>query len=207
MSREIPDSLGRSQSTTFLNEAGLYKFAFRSNKPEADKFTNWVAGEVLPQLRKTGRYSILGAGIPVFVRRFNDNWDRVEQGYFSVIGELFIRVYGRMEQVGYVMADKAPKGQELRPDISVGKLFPKWLKANYPELENIYKEYSHLLPNGMEVPARQYSNKILSQFIEYIEDVWLIERAEGYFKKRDPKALAYLPKLLIYKPQTIKQLK
>jgi hypothetical protein len=34
----------------------VYKLAFRSNKPEADAFTNWVASEVLPAIRKTGGY-------------------------------------------------------------------------------------------------------------------------------------------------------
>ena len=39
-----------------INEAATYKLAFRSNKPEADVFTNWVASEVLPSIRKTGKY-------------------------------------------------------------------------------------------------------------------------------------------------------
>ena len=42
---------------TFINEAALYKLAFRSNKPEADRFVNWVTGEVLPSIRRTGSYS------------------------------------------------------------------------------------------------------------------------------------------------------
>lgn len=42
----------------FINEPAVYKLAFRSNKPEADKFTNWVASEVLPSIRKTGAYAI-----------------------------------------------------------------------------------------------------------------------------------------------------
>lgn len=41
----------------FLTESGVYKLAFRSNKPEAEKFTDWVADEVLPSIRKTGSYS------------------------------------------------------------------------------------------------------------------------------------------------------
>ncbi len=46
------------QSFRGINEAALYKLAFRSNKPEADRFTNWVVSEVLPTLRKTGTYSM-----------------------------------------------------------------------------------------------------------------------------------------------------
>jgi prophage antirepressor-like protein len=39
-----------------INEAAVYKLAFRSQKPAADAFTNWVASEVLPSIRVTGGY-------------------------------------------------------------------------------------------------------------------------------------------------------
>lgn len=41
----------------FLTESGVYKLVFKSNKPNAEKFTDWVTDEVLPQIRKTGSYS------------------------------------------------------------------------------------------------------------------------------------------------------
>jgi prophage antirepressor-like protein len=46
------------QELTIISEPAVYKLAFRSNKPEAEAFTNWVAGEVLPAIRKTGRYEL-----------------------------------------------------------------------------------------------------------------------------------------------------
>lgn len=49
---------GGEQMLTVINEAALYKLAFRSNKPQADAFVNWVAGVVLPQIRQTGQYRI-----------------------------------------------------------------------------------------------------------------------------------------------------
>ena len=51
---------GGEQMLTVINEAALYKLAFRSNKPQADAFVNWVAGEVLPAIRQTGQYRIKG---------------------------------------------------------------------------------------------------------------------------------------------------
>tara|TARA_B110001469_G_C9452264_1_gene228377 strand:+ start:397 stop:537 length:141 start_codon:yes stop_codon:yes gene_type:complete len=39
-----------------LTESGFYTLIVRSNKPEAKKFRKWVAGEVLPAIRKTGSY-------------------------------------------------------------------------------------------------------------------------------------------------------
>lgn len=51
---------GGLQQLKVINEAALYKLAFRSNKPQADAFVNWVAGEVLPAIRQTGQYRIKG---------------------------------------------------------------------------------------------------------------------------------------------------
>lgn len=47
-----------NQDLVIISEAGMYKFAFRSNKEEAEEFTNFVAGDVLPTLRKTGKYEL-----------------------------------------------------------------------------------------------------------------------------------------------------
>ena len=55
---EISDPHGRKQVTNIINESGLYRLAFRSNKPEAKKFTKWVSSEVLPTIRKTGSYGV-----------------------------------------------------------------------------------------------------------------------------------------------------
>lgn len=40
----------------FLTESGVYKLVFKSHKPNAEDFTDWVTDEVLPTIRKTGGY-------------------------------------------------------------------------------------------------------------------------------------------------------
>lgn len=47
---------GGKQETIFINESNLYKLIFKSNKPAAVQFGDWVTGEVLPTIRKTGGY-------------------------------------------------------------------------------------------------------------------------------------------------------
>lgn len=44
------------QEMTIINESGLYSLILTSRKPEAKKFKKWVTSEVLPAIRKTGRY-------------------------------------------------------------------------------------------------------------------------------------------------------
>lgn len=48
------------QSLHCINFKGLCKIAFRSNKPEADAFTNWAA-EVIDTVMKTGSYTLATA--------------------------------------------------------------------------------------------------------------------------------------------------
>lgn len=52
----VTDSLGREQQTYIVSEPGLYSLIGRSRKPEAKAFKRWVHHDVLPTIRKTGRY-------------------------------------------------------------------------------------------------------------------------------------------------------
>ena len=53
---------GDEQNMQLLSEQGLYFFVARSDKPRALPFQKWLAGEVLPSLRRTGRYALPEAG-------------------------------------------------------------------------------------------------------------------------------------------------
>ena len=53
----VSTSFGEKQ-TWFLSEQGLYFFVARSDKPAALPFQRWLAGEVLPSLRRTGSYAL-----------------------------------------------------------------------------------------------------------------------------------------------------
>ncbi|MFD1066645.1 phage antirepressor [Oceanobacillus locisalsi] len=52
----IQDSLGRTQTATFVNEDGLYDVILDSRKKEAKQFRKWITSEVIPSIRKTGGY-------------------------------------------------------------------------------------------------------------------------------------------------------
>ncbi|MBH0119831.1 phage antirepressor [Rhodococcus sp. NPDC003382] len=54
---DVTDSLGRRQSTTIVNESGMYEVVIRSDKPEAAAFRRWITTDVLPTIRRTGSYS------------------------------------------------------------------------------------------------------------------------------------------------------
>ena len=47
---------GGEQEMNFIPESDLYRLIFSSKLPNAEKFTDWVTGEVLPSIRKNGGY-------------------------------------------------------------------------------------------------------------------------------------------------------
>lgn len=65
ISKNVPDKYkgvtemetpGGKQKLVIISEAGLYKLAFKSHAPQAERFTDWIASEVLPAIRKHGAY-------------------------------------------------------------------------------------------------------------------------------------------------------
>ena len=65
----IQDSMGRTQQATIVSEAGMYEVVIRSDKPEAAEFRRWITAEVLPAIRKTGRYQADQLAAPELVSR------------------------------------------------------------------------------------------------------------------------------------------
>ena len=49
-------TLGGEQEMLCLSEQGLYFFLGRSDKPKALPYQMWIAGDVVPNIRKTGNY-------------------------------------------------------------------------------------------------------------------------------------------------------
>ena len=55
---EGTSSKGGNPNMNIITESGLFALVLRSNKPEAKKFRKWVTGTVLPQIKRTGSFSI-----------------------------------------------------------------------------------------------------------------------------------------------------
>ncbi|MED5545658.1 MAG: BRO family protein [Pseudomonadota bacterium] len=52
------DTLGGQQEMSIISESGMYALVLGSRKPDARRFRKWVTSEVLPALRRTGRYQL-----------------------------------------------------------------------------------------------------------------------------------------------------
>ncbi len=61
------NTLGGAQNVSTLNESGLYSLILTSRKAEAKRFKKWVTSEVLPTIRKTGRYEDANNALPTLL--------------------------------------------------------------------------------------------------------------------------------------------
>lgn len=188
---------GGMQDALLINEPNVYRLIIKSQLPTAETFESWLFEEVVPSIRKKGFYGKIDrTELPNFITRYKDNYHKLPNNHFSVISEMFARLYIELEKVGYVIPDKGLDGKQMMPDISVGRGFAKYLRDNKSEFFDTHRTYTHTFPDGREVEANMYHIDALPVFIKYINERWIPENAEQYFKKRDPLALDYLPKML-----------
>lgn len=85
---------GGKHPLTYINERNVYALVARSSKPEALAFMDWVYGEVLPAIRKTGRYekpapeAASALPIPVPAQGFVPLKDELTAALGEIRGEL-----------------------------------------------------------------------------------------------------------------------
>jgi len=78
----IPTSSG-NQQVSLIPERDVYRLIIRSKMPEAEKFEEWVVGEVLPSIRKTGSYTanqpVVPQTLPEALRLAADLAEKLQQ--------------------------------------------------------------------------------------------------------------------------------
>ena len=56
INKYLPQLSGEIEKGSFISEPMVYKLAFKANNAVSEKFTDWLAVEVLPTIRKHGAY-------------------------------------------------------------------------------------------------------------------------------------------------------
>jgi len=118
------------------------------------------------------------------------NMPNVPYGYFSMLNEITLHLIAPLEQLGYsVTSDRVP-------DISMGKIFSSYLRENNYPVDS-YPTYRHYYEDGRCVDAKAYPNELIGIVRKFFVEEWLANRAEKYFKEKEPNALPYLRKMLM----------
>lgn len=58
----LTDGTPGNPNRAIVNEPGLYSLLLRSDKPQARAFKRWITHEVIPAIRRTGRYEVSALG-------------------------------------------------------------------------------------------------------------------------------------------------
>ena len=56
--REVVNTINKRAQVLFVNESGMYSLVLSSKLEQAKKVKRWVTSEVLPAIRKTGKYQL-----------------------------------------------------------------------------------------------------------------------------------------------------
>ena len=191
---------GGPQKMAVLSEQGVYFYLGRSDKPKALPYQMWLAGDVVPAIRKTGSYSVPATpSVHYHMRRYAVNAKNVPHGYFSVLTAMTNLLIGPLEMEGYILPEK------LWPDISEGMMFSAHMKKQEGFDPTEIKRYWHHFEDGRNpVEANCYPKRYMGEFAVHLEEIWIPKRSLGYFTDKDPTAIPFLHKafpVLIAAPQ------
>jgi|GEM_PF-2414412 hypothetical protein len=121
---------------------------------------------------------------------------RIPDGWWSVFEEL-AKMMRELEGYGYVLPDRSTStGKRITPDISIGQMFCRHMRAEGYDVDGEIQKYTHHYPDGRVVNANIYPDKWLSLFREWFNTVWKRERLLDYLGSRDPEALPSISRLL-----------
>jgi prophage antirepressor-like protein len=190
---------------SLISEPGMYKLVFKSRKPEAEKFSDWVVTEVLPSIRKTGSYGVTSQLSPMMLRFSLNSKQNSTLGFWSMLNKMVELFALPLEHNGFELPDK------IIPDISTGILFNKFLREKGYDPEKICKTYTHIYPDGRKIEGvRQYPDSLYPLFTQWFQHEWLQKHCAKYIIKRtDESVLPFLkttfPNLLEYKKPAVKK--
>lgn len=126
----VNESFTLDPQTNIIPERDVYRLVMRSKLPAAERFEEWVVGEVLPSIRKTGNYSAVPAvpqSLPEALRLAADLAERNGQ-LQQVVAEQATKVEA-LDRIatadGSMCITNAAKDLQMRPK----DLFA-WLQAH-----------------------------------------------------------------------------
>ena len=171
----------------FINESGLYSLIFGSKLESAKVFKRWVTSEVLPSIRKTGRYDYC------MNHKYNNTLTfKIENEtdlHVKVVSflkkryphSLFTVTLGENQDTAFKRIDSFKKGY-LRgsPDLIINNLHkhytgfciefknPKGNGILSPDQSMMLRQYQN---NGFKILVSNDYDQIIEQIIEYFRDV------------------------------------
>ena len=122
--------------SVFISEAGLYRLVSKSKAKFAEAFTDWVCSEVLPQIRKTGSYSL-----PGHYSSNNITW-----------GEVHRKAIGREDELHYKVTEHI---RSAYPDAVITPGLGEHHVTDHQRMDSYLKGYATGQPDIMVIKESQ----------------------------------------------------
>ena len=178
---------GNEGNSLYLSESGLYSLVLRSKLESAKEFKQWVTSQVLPSIRKTGRYDYC----------MNHNYNNTLTFKIENETDLHVKVVSFLKKRYPHSLFTVTLGENQDTAFKRINSFKKGYLRGSPDLiiNNLHKHYTGFAiefknPNGKGILSydqskmlRQYQNngfktlisndydQIIEQIIEYFRDV------------------------------------
>ena len=130
------DTLGGSQQVTFLTEKGLYKVLFKSRKPIAEKFQDWVC-EVIKEIRLNGVYDLQQQLLQVEDKKKLEYEAKLVTQKVIEREKILLNTYGTIGSIFYVIKVKTYENKQYV--IKVGES-RRGITDRYKEHKNKHEE-------------------------------------------------------------------
>lgn len=138
--RVLKWAVGQKRPTSLLNELGLYRVLLASKNPAAADLARWVFEEVVPSVRKSGRYRLFQEAkrLGVTLDYTEDQWEWLRlNSYLIDVIPLALAGYNSV-QITQALNYNTPSGITVRKQITrlqqLG-LLPEKLEPRVKQLE------------------------------------------------------------------------
>ena len=140
------DTLGGKQDMATVLEPGFYRLVFKSRKPAARRFQDWVFGDVLPQIRRTGTYSASAVDrLTAENQKLKEKRQSLMAGVPSnamTLGAIAKQHDLKVEQLLFVLAENG-RTDVIKTFARVGE-YHRILKDHLEDINRMVQEYKDL---------------------------------------------------------------
>jgi len=169
----------RNPYTVIISEPGLYRLILTSRKPQAEPFQDWVCQEVLPSIRKTGKYEAQPQPkFNIYAHRVEiaSKWN-IPDGYWCVFHEISL------------MANAVGKDYNVQQydllDGSVGICWSKYRKGKEWALDTVqFPIFFEDKRDLARVEINGYADEELQYFRFWLRNIYKIEKLPKYLERK-----------------------
>lgn len=156
-----PQNPDKTIEMTFIPESDIYRLTFSSKLPNAEKFTDWIAEEVIPSIMRTGSYSMNGKAkktSPITEKRLEIQAKNAEARLMKAQAEQ-MKVFFEFSKL------LSPEAQVLAAN-KVGRL----ANAHGLKTDTYGITVLDTAPNGKQIPTFRYNQHGIDKLKELLKN-------------------------------------